>query len=986
MQFKRFIFGLTAILAMLVGLQQPLAAAKKPKCCKQIRKQLEQDRQRQKCATLPSKPHKQSLWVNQEEELIFTDKNCTPHAVCVDCPRENEITGWWLNTIKGNLTGNTVLWHIRYVGDELKAKVYAGYQGRYREWTPEDYIPALRATGFFVNFGFIPIDDFVLQPRAPGSWIMNPLATNSPEYFSPIQNELWLNLSQTDPNILYPVGFDTMRLVRLAEAPEIETFDNPSFIDNTNPIKIFDNIYNILLLNGNPQFSTDVQASDYPGFLAFTAHKDQLLATGALYDSEVKDVWRTRTDFPTGFNFPLSTTFITVQPPNPRIGGRAIVSGFLPPYDILNNSDGWEIGIADNENGRNASEVYGPSYYDGADEKFMLTVLDIDTSSLPAYDPQEHGVGQITVVVPPVTAATEYRELIAAVHDLESFADRSTHTTMYGFIDRTNLRLFPTFADLQIGFDTGTATTRGFPFVSRGYNGTRSGALYVDIDRANGSSAPAIPSNDPTGYVQGAGTGTITLYDAPSPTAFYSIDVFNYLDPERTYNMYWALTGAPIPGSPITTQKLVDDTGGYYKTPGSQFIFTVDNYYNNYIFGNTPPDPAVWSIYNKGSFDDFNNLIFGIIDPAKTCGETVAYISFLSCTGIDPLFGASTFPEFASNSGADPLSDCLALMMETLNQYNPTSYIINWRGNEGGSTQFFTTLGAFFGENRPGFEPTKSFADNGNRPGISLQEIDTDAQFGLQEYLDYFKIIDTDLIASLYPNAIVRTPGTKVFFLTDTNAASAGDFVPHAFRNNDAGTPGDLGSGITSYIVGDIDGRLFASGGPGMRLFTNLSHNLFLGEIPFSAIVPTVERAVNFARLGDNPYIFGNQTPVVAPDLLVNMDIESTFWLDVGAQGTYPKNPVDGGTDPLVLPLSTGVTQPVYGNTFAEQATWRDRTLEACLMMAIPEGCFSDRVRDVKREQKVKAHKAKLAKHLVKRSKQGPNPERVPMHELKLKM
>jgi hypothetical protein len=77
---------------------------------------------------------------------------------------------------------------------------------------------------------------------------------------------------------------------------------------------------------------------------------------------------------------------------------------------------------------------------------------------------------------------------------------------------------------------------------------------------------------------------------------------------------------------------------------------------------------------------------------------------------------------------------------------------------------------------------------------------------------------------------------------------------------------------------------------------------------------------------------------VIKPDILLNMDIEATFWLDVGTKGTYPLNPVDGGSDPLVLPLSTGVTQPDY----ADPSTWRDRALEACIVTAV-ERCFSVR-------------------------------------------
>jgi hypothetical protein len=535
------------------------------------------------------------------------------------------------------------------------------------------------------------------------------------------------------------------------------------------------------------------------------------------------------------------------------------------------------------------------------------------------------------------------------MHDLQSFQGRTTHTVVRIWYNSSTSRVYSTFQDLQNGFDTDEAAI--FTLRSRGYNGTRLGGNYVDIDWQNTSSFPALPSNDPTG---------ISLYGPePIPTAFYEIDIFNYLDPARTFNMYWGLTGPAIPGAPVTSSRLVDLTQDfygpgqpYYKNPGSKFVFKVDNYYNNYNFNNNPPDPTFWSLYNASNYHDYNNLIFGIVDAAKTCGETVAYISLLDETGIDPAYLASEFEDFTSDSTPYPLGpigDCFALMMETLNQYNPTSFIINWRGNDGGLESYIVTLASFFGDNRSGKKFRESFADNGNRPGISFQDIQNQAQFlNLQSSIDAKAVIDTDLFVSKYPNSIVRTEGTKVFFLTDTNAASSGDICPHYFRNNDAVNPGDIGFGVTSYIVGDIDGRVFGSSSLYMNLFTNVSHNLYQNGEPVSAFRLRLDDIVAFQRTGVNDYVFTNQNPVIQPDLLFNMDIENTFWLDVGSTGTYPLNPVDGGTDPLVLPLSTGVTQPVYAN----QTTWRDRSLEACLMLAIPQGCFSVSKAKVKKDAK----------------------------------
>lgn len=918
--------------------------------CKPIYGATQEDCDTSRCckkSKLPSHRSRGSLWINKEDDLIFTDRACVDHPVCVDCPQENEITGWWLNTIKGTQTDTVALWHIFFENNELRAKIYAGYPGRYREWTPEDIISMqsqLGGSGLWGQISF-PINEFAVVHDSPTSWLLNPTNPDDPDYLSPQQRTARLNLT-TDPNVVYACIYDVaqgyvsslsnmLRLVRLPNEPAIETYDNPAFIDNTNPIHIFENIFDIQLLAGNPQFATDYMASDYPGFAEFTNRKNQLLTTGASYTSHVKDVWRTRTDDPTFFPFPLSTTLVTFEAPNPRIGARAFVTGFLPPYDILNNEvDGWELGIADNDNGRAGATVYGAEYYDGNQEKFMLTLLDINTSQLPPYDPELHGFASVTIKVNPITANSNYKELCAAIHDLQSFADRSTHSNVRGYYDRRTYRVFTTFDDVQAGLDARTASR--FTIRSRGYNGTRSGGAYVDIWTRNLSTTPSIPSNDPTG---------LSLADSEwenpySPFFAYNIDGINYLDQNRTYNIYWGLTGPEIPGSPITGERLVDITGGYYKTPGSQFVFTVSDYYGE------APDPSFWTLYGdyQDGFDYRNVLLFGIVDPAYTCGETVAYITLADVVGFDPLYAvASTFNEFTNAASGipaavGPITACFASMLKKLNEFSPTSYIINIRGNTGGFFSIPPALASFFGAQRNGVNLLFPYEGNGNQPSILQQNIQNEASFNnLQEAIDYSKTTYNDAVAALYPQAMVRQNGQKVIILTDTNATSNGDTFPHYFRNNEAANPGDIGYGVTSYIVGDIDGRLFG-GSPlvALNLFTNASNNLYQNGIAVSAFTSNVESISGFLRAGDNPYIFPNQHPVIAPDILINNDIEAGLWLDVGKVGPYPLNPIDGGIDPLVLPLSTGKTQPVY----QDNTTWRDRGLEACIMLSV-EDCFS---------------------------------------------
>lgn len=723
------------------------------------------------------------------------------------------------------------------------------------------------------------------------------------------------------------------------------------------------NIYNEFLLNGNPQMAKEAQSSDFPGVKEFHNHLQKLLTSGVVYGpTKITDVWRTRTDDPTFFAFPLSTTLVTKCPPNPRIGARAIVSGFTGPYSILNNAAGWEIGLADNDNGR--AGVYDDNYFVNNKEKFMVTVIDVDTSGLPPYDKKLYGKATVTIVVDRVTPSTEYRALTAAVHDLSSFIGRSTHTRPRVWYDTDTFRIYPTFADIQAGITAGTAGKARLR--SRGYNGTRSGGLYTDIWYQDASTFPSIPTNDPTG---------LSLQDPEwinpdSPFLAYNIDTANYLDRKRTYNLYWGLSGPEIPGSPVTSSRLVSLTGGYYKTPGSEFVFQVSGYYD------TPPDPSFWTLYGdyQDGYDYRNALHFGIVDPALTCGKTVAYIYIVDEASFDPAYQASiSFNEFTPTAsglpgGTGPTVAGFAAMLEKLNEFSPDAYIIDVRGNGGGASKIPTALASFFGKTRMVYTQSVATASRHKEQKlIDMQTIQDKASFkNLQETIDTAKLLFNDQIAALYPDAVVRGHGKKVLVLTDTNAASNGDLFPHWFRNSEKKNPGDIGHGVKSYIIGDIDGRIFgysyvAEG----KLFTNANHNLYDNGTAVSAFDVTEECIAAAFRAGKNDYSFNNQHPVIQPDVLINFDIENTLWLDVGKLGPYPQNPCDGGTDPLILPLSTGKGQPVY----EDNTTWRDRALEASLVTAIGEGCCSNgqSLNKAKAQPRTKPiHKANKASRLSK--------------------
>jgi hypothetical protein len=911
------------------------------------------------------KPHKHrpkdgcsetaTLWIDKEGDLMLSNKGKTHEIAMKDDPKS--IEGWWLNTTKGAIYDTTVLWHIYRKGDELRAHLYAGYPGRYREWTKEDFEQVDIGMFWGLTETTPTVNDILLEPdygwnsdpnickdkdkkchdkhKEIRSYLFNPSQFNDPQYLSSQQRTARLNRTD-DPNVLWAYSFDMgdnvsidglgdiIRLHRI-EKPPIESY-TPGFIDNTNPVKIFENVFNMLILNGNPQFNHQVQNGQpkpYPGYGALLERKQKLLTTGMSYGPfTIKDVWRSRTDQPTQFPFPISTTLVTHEFSYPRIAARAVVTGFKGDYVILNNENGWEMGIADNQNGVDTKTSLRPDFYDGANQKNLLTIIDIDTSGLPEYNPAIHGQGCVKVIVDPVTPASEYRQLVAALYDLHSYDMRMTHCYPVVWIDSETYRIYHTFAEIQKGIDDGKAIMKRLR--SRAYYVTRSGGVYNDFFyNTDFYTTPAIPSNDPTG---------ININDE---NFLYNIVAGNYLDPERNYAIYWRLDGPSRKCSPITTQRLVEMTDGYYAEPGSKFVYEIRNLFDE------PPDPAVWHVYG----DLATELTFGIIHPSLSQGKTMAYISLLDVLGPDPAYNASFFKDFTQKGDlypVGPIGDCFAAVMTKLNESNPDVYIIDNSPNSGGWPSIYYAISAFFGNNRTQFSSYFVSSDNGNGPAYNIQHIQDVAQFkNLQSTIDQQSIINTDYFAEKYPAAMVRRP-VKVIFLNSTNASSGGDMSPHYFRNADSDDYGDLGSGVKSYIVGDSDGRLFGTGTHHINLFTNESNNLKQNGVAVSAVRERLEIWENTYRLGKYGYFLDIQPDVIKPDLLHNFDIENNLWQDVGSIGPYPLNPVDGGNDKYVLPLSTGVGQPVY----EDPTTWRDKSLEKCIQYALE--LFNDDAKLVK--------------------------------------
>lgn len=881
-----------------------------------------------------------------ENTLFFTDPDGVSQPITNS---DKSIIGSWVNVTKTDDSELYALWIMDKVDSGIQVTVYAGYPGRYREWTAADlryYAPDPNFWGIDIPPQKFPLVEVTPQQvnahptKGERYFLMNPYKNTNPRYLSIQQRQAILVLTRDEVSgeplcqVYYydvpnTISFDTMysydRLMKLPARPPIETATsiNP---DNNNPQEMLRQFFKNITLFGNSQMNVNIGASDYPGYPALEYQLQKLLTTGVIYPATtVKDVWLTRTPNAANPGYGLTTTFITEGPVNVRVGGRLFVSGFINQYAVLNNTDdGWFIPYSgDNFSFKTPPQTYDPEYVVISSEIFLVSPQ-VNTTGLPAYDPDQHGVAQVEMRVAAINPASGYSDLMAAVYDLTATMGRNTHLVPLGFSLPTAPIRFPqTFEQLNTIIN-GSFGQRGAGSRQRGV--VRPVSNYMNyIGVASISSSAPVPANDPTG---------IRARDPIFLNANNNITRRNYLLPENTNTLYYRLTGPELPGAPVTGPRLLEITGGFYKVPGSKFEFVRTNYYA----GN--PDPAVYNVYG-GSID---TLIFGIINPDRTEDVPMGYI-FLNNTLLFDVGGggASLFQDFSPSYPAAyiPYLTAWAEVFRYFRANNVETFIFDNSANNGGNGITYITLASFFGANRPGVIDSISRADTGYTDLITLPQIAREIELsGFDQYITGTGLINCDMTAALYPELVFRDPKYKLICLTSINAVSSGDILPHLLRNVGP-DPSNLGFGVRCYIVGDIDGRNVGYNSLQIPLFTDNNSRIKQGDVPFSPMFTTCDCLANFNRAndanGENGYSLANQNPAIKPDVLLDSSIAATWWLDTGYSQNlpvpvlYPLNPADGGTDPFVLPLSTGVTQPQPLNP----DTWRYRWLEAAIIVAL---------------------------------------------------
>lgn len=833
---------------------------------------------------------------------------------------QNFIGYWQLETMDDWV--NLVL--IEFYEDDgaPKAKFYGGTQNHIREINDADFLMG-QFFGYSELFAVPPGDYNVSDVDVIDSTSLRLLNTFDEGYLSSDQLTTTFKIQSYDNDSAYldmwtiwdgvadskSLGnIETlMKFKRLPCRPEIQTVDQPT-TEWDSPVNIFNYMYDVYTHLGQNERRDAANCEQYIGNEAFSELRDQLLTTGVVRTNLVSQekrngkyigVWRT-------INNSGVTTLHLAERNYFLIVDVVTISGFTGAYSVLNGEHTVSL--------RYKCSVGAPYGDEWSLPGSTVPTLHInfDSSGIrEEYDPAVHGLGMITALHGPVNENTEYRELLTAVGDLQTSFGSATHTNVRAYVQYSPLKVIDTFEELatlieQDNFDIYSLRGR-----SRGQLNGRD-YLYMNpaLNLANPDS-PNFDVNDPFGLGQEAVNPPLgSKWD-------HDIDLDNYM--EASFNIWYAVTGPILEDEPITSE-LFDFLG----SNGSQVHFTaakrgkvpaplIDNY------GVHP-----YTLYQAtllGDETSANHFVGGIVKQAYT-DEVVAYIRWRNELGFEPLqlgfrpvvFGRNDMPNAKRNSNEIA---AMAALLEKLNEYKPTRYIIDIRENDGGVGAFGTAYGTLFGGNR-GSVSTKISLDYANDPQktklVTGSIIETVNESAVPN-ADASAVVDTDTTAKIFPKAIVRGKKCKckdVVILTNINAVSAGDMYSHNFIGpNDNPKDGIqyLGHNVRFQIVGSIDGRLYDGLSYGNTPISHPNPYVYYGFnlplIPF-----TYEAGILLAD--DEHGIICNQQNWTKPSKLVPSWYEKQ-WQDIGAIKPVYK-----------YPLKAKKQKPdINDNT-----SWRDLALE----------------------------------------------------------
>jgi hypothetical protein len=701
--------------------------------------------------------------------------------------------------------------------------------------------------------------------------------------------------------------------------PDLRWFDGRevAFPEPNNSIAMFDYFVQYVL-----QASHGFKQKNATGYATFNIAqniRNIIVNTGITHITSINRVQKTAAA--SGFTTIFTSSYHWINP-----GSTVIISGF-------DGTNGWDALL----NGLqlipfieltgiriSASHVNAPTY----DYKFMVLV---DSSAAPSET--FGGAPTASTTHGPITASTEYRQLVAASY--EWLNQTFTYLTQGGMQLRSpsgSKFIYDTFANMAIDVAAGTHENHTVyfyppPVAATFYNNPtqRLLATFASNGQTIFNHYFSYPINDP--FINSTNVLPTGLYD-------YNIDFSNYIiDPSY---LWWRMSG--VPTSPI--HNTVANAG--YKSNGSTFSFAASV---------VNPSSLTWTIWSgkldgSDEADRKNAIYFGRINPAFVGGQQIGYIRFRDLVTPDPQnyavaseFNVANYDY--TNPPADPrderklASDAMATILTYIQSLgSPMNKIIidirhfdtNDFQNELIAQLYFLALAELLGENRNGIDfyiPLQNI--NGSQP-FTNPTVYTWYQNWVTRTKTSFNTLNVTAATTTYPSAVFTGTALnpkKVLFITSQMGTKAEPLVRLCV--------GDalnkiIGAFTTTQIVGDNNGLT-----NGIQVEPN-AHDISYRS-PF-ARYPNTNPAAQLGVVSEcvTPILeapigseYAARLTALQPDVLLDNNFENIVYEDVGLTGPY------SGGAALLGPGGAFNTKvnPVAGIT----TTFRDRALENAIVL-----------------------------------------------------
>lgn len=327
----------------------------------------------------------------------------------------------------------------------------------------------------------------------------------------------------------------------------------------------------------------------------------------------------------------------------------------------------------------------------------------------------------------------------------------------------------------------------------------------------------------------------------------------------------------------------------------------------------------------------------GIINTTYTNGRRIGYIR-LKDTSYSPSTWelAGYFVPTGTPSGPRDEREHFVQMFSAWTRHliveeEVEDIIIDIRFNGGGTLHCITALRELFGNSTGEVWDARSILARSqvspDGPGYSTSTFELEND--LLKLQDNIGVIYSSWSRELYSDAVFSNG--DVIILTDTTSASGGDLFPNAFLGENMDR--DLGAGVTTKIIGDIDGRLSGGSCAPQNIPTSRDSPRFV-DASGNPISPLSNMRVDCGTVrvrGDGSLMHNRPSA---------LEIDCTPSL-TGLAGNCPL-PTDAET--LVYPslgLVTNTQSRLPGDTrpqtpdHNDRFTWRDPWLEQAVELAL---------------------------------------------------